>query len=291
MDKDGDLDVFNANQNGDRDALYRNDDGVFVDVAAKLNMDLPRRTISEGSVTCAVADYDNDGNLDLFVGTYGSNHLYRNDGSGGFVDVADELGLAEHALTVGSSWGDFDNDGRIDLYVTQYERGIPHGLDRLYRNTPDGFVNVLPDNIENLDADHAVQWVDYDADGDLDLSLASNVEQGNHFIFRNDIESLAGQSLQILVLDRHGHHTRAGAEVRVFESSSGKLLGTRMMDTGGGYNAQNALPVHFGFPVPVVVDVEITFMGRAGRTTHLLRQIDPERLAGDYLIVKEPGMN
>lgn len=288
MDKDGDLDLFNTNQNGDRDAFYRNDEGVFVDVAKQLNIDQPRRSISEGSVTCAVADYDNDGNLDLFVGGYGTNHLYRNNGSGGFEDVAAEMGLDENGLTVGSSWGDFDNDGRIDLYITQYISGVSHGQDRLYRNTADGFVNVLPENIEKVDADHAVQWVDFDADGDLDLSLASNVKEGNHFIFRNNLKSSTERALQVLVLDRNGHHTRAGSEIRIFESSSGRLLGTRLMDTGGGYNSQNAIPVHFGLPGSNIIDVEVTFMSNKGRKKYLIREINPGKIKGNYLIFKQP---
>ena len=287
MDKDGDLDLFNANQNGDRDALYRNDSGTFVDVAMELNVDLPRRPITEGSVTCAVADYDNDGNLDLFVGTYGSNYLYHNDGKGGFEDVAGKLGLSGNGFSVGSSWGDFDNDGRIDLYLTQYESGVPHGKDRLYRSTTEGFVNVLPENIEKVDADHGVQWVDIDADGDLDLSLASNVKEGNHFIFRNNLKNSAGYSLQVMVLDRNGHHTRAGAEVRIYDSSSGKLLGTRLVDTGGGYNAQNTIPVHFGLPGQNIVDVEVSFMTKAGRHKQRLRSVDPLKFKGKSLIVLE----
>ena len=80
MDQDGDLDVFLANQEADKDALYRNDGGRFTDIAPQLGMHQPERTLAEGGVGCAVGDYDNDGRLDLFVATYGTTLLYRNLG-------------------------------------------------------------------------------------------------------------------------------------------------------------------------------------------------------------------
>ena len=67
MDMDSDLDAFVANQNGDQDGFFRNDGGRFVDVAADLGMDSPDRMEEHGGVGPAVTDYDNDGDLDLFV--------------------------------------------------------------------------------------------------------------------------------------------------------------------------------------------------------------------------------
>src|SRR3546814_10296787 len=66
-DRDGDLDLFLANQAGATDALWRNDGGRFVDVAPALGMDRPGRLAEDGSVGCAVGDFDTDGELDLFV--------------------------------------------------------------------------------------------------------------------------------------------------------------------------------------------------------------------------------
>src|SRR3546814_18202904 len=81
-DRDGDLDLFLANQAGATDALWRNDGGRFVDVAPARGMDRPGRLAEDGSVGCAVGDFDNDGELDLFVASYGVNSLYRNKGDG-----------------------------------------------------------------------------------------------------------------------------------------------------------------------------------------------------------------
>ena len=167
FDKDGDLDVYVGNQNGDRDGLYRNNGGVFTDTARSLGIDQGDRLYADGAAGCAVADYDNDGELDLFVAAYGAKLLYRNEG-GRLIDVARRVGLTLNEHQVGASWGDFDLDGRIDLYVAGFKGGKPRERDHLYRNTPAGFVDMLPEAIARNDADHGVQWADYDADGDLD---------------------------------------------------------------------------------------------------------------------------
>ncbi len=135
-DRDGDLDLFLANQSGATDALWRNDGDRFTDVAPALGMDRPGRPRTEGSVGCAVGDYDNDGELDLFVTSYGVNILYRNKGDGSFENVAPALGLAEDNHAVGAAWGDFDNDGWFDLFVAAYtgKSGAQQPANRLYRN-------------------------------------------------------------------------------------------------------------------------------------------------------------
>src|SRR3546814_8575686 len=83
-------------------------------------MDRPGRLAEDGSVGCAVGDFDNDGELDLFVASYGVNSLYRNKGDGNFENVAPQLGLAEDNHAVGAAWGDFDNDGWLDIFVAAY---------------------------------------------------------------------------------------------------------------------------------------------------------------------------
>ena len=285
FDQDGDLDLFNANQSGDRDAFYRNDGGKFVDIAMELGLDSPRRPITEGSVASSVADFDNDGDFDLFVGTYGVNRLYRNDGGGRFVDVASSLGITADDHIVGSSWGDYDLDGRVDLFLTGYMNGVLNYKDYLFRNTPTGFVDSLPDNIAKKDGDHSVQWADYDQDGDLDLALTSNHSKGTHSLFRNELRN-EYKSIQVLVLDMNGHYTKAGAEVRVYDNRGGRLLGSRIVDTGGGYGAQNAMPVHFGLGHAESVDIEVTSMSSNGRIIKLLENVDPADYANGIVVVK-----
>ena len=119
----------------------------------------PPRTKAEGGVGCAIGDYDNDGDLDIFVPNYGHNLLYRNNGDGTFTDVrrSRRPGVENHA--VGADWGDYDNDGDLDLSVISYEGevGAQTPLNALFRNDgAAGFVNVLTKDSPLNVADHGV---------------------------------------------------------------------------------------------------------------------------------------
>ena len=105
MDNDGDLDLFLANQSGATDAMWRNDGTSFTDVAAQLGMTGPQRTKDEGGVGCAIGDYDNDGDLDIFVPNYGHNLLYRNNSNGTFTDVAQDASASASRTTPSASTG------------------------------------------------------------------------------------------------------------------------------------------------------------------------------------------
>lgn len=285
MDMDGDLDLFLANQSGDRDGFYRNDNGYFTDIAADLEMDFPRRPLKEGSVGVAIADYDNDGDFDLFVGLYGTDVLYQNDGSGNFTNVAEQLGLDASDKVVGVDWADYDNDGFLDLYVVAYKSGVALGYDKLYHQENGKFVNRLPKAISLQDGDHGVRWADYDNDGDLDLWLANRHKNGQHQLFRNDLEkSEHAHSFKILILDENGHYTRQGAEVRLYDSKTKALLGSRIVDTGGGYVSQNAQPVHFGLGQTKIIDIEVTYMSTQGRQVKIIEQVDVVKQKGALVI-------
>jgi hypothetical protein len=92
-----------------------------------------------------------------------------------------------------------------------------------------------------------------------------------------------------MVLNERGIHTRAGTEVRLFVPGTRQLLGTRIIETGSGYNAQSVMPVHFGVPGEGAVDVEITLMTKGGRKTVRIEDVDPREHAGGYLLVKVDG--
>lgn len=292
VDRDGDLDLFLANQSGTTDALWRNDGDGFVDIAPALGIDVPGRARSEGGVGCAVGDYDNDGHLDIFLASYGRNALYRNQGDGTFINVAAALGLAVQNRAVAAAWGDYDNDGFLDLFVTSYEGSAPGSevpANALFHNRGGaGFVNVL-DRWSALNAgDHGVQWIDYDRDGALDLSLTRGYGPvGGHPLFHNDLPARAvRRSLSVLVLDADGRYTRAGAEVRLYDGA-GRLLGTRLVVTGDGYASQSAGPVHFGLAKLERVTVEVTFMSGAGRQVQTVPGVDPRAYAGRSLVVRQ----
>lgn len=286
-DQDGDLDLFVANQDGDLNGFYRNDGGHFTDIAHQLGIDGAGRPLVYGGVGVAVADYDNDGNLDMYVANYGPSWLLHNDGHGHFTNVAPQMGVAPDRHLVTADWGDYDNDGRLDLYVTEYLNRVANVRDFLFHNEGDHFTDVTPAYILKHDATHGVQWVDYDQNGSLDLDMADNGPSGVHYLYRNRLPAdKARRSIQVLVLDSKGHYTRAGSEVRIYAAGTRKLLGTRLVDTGGSYCAQNAMPVHFGLAEQGKVDVEVTALTREGRKITRVAGVDPSTLNGKALTVR-----
>jgi hypothetical protein len=291
MDNDGDLDLYLANQSGAADAMWRNDGAAFVDVAPALGMAGPDRAKDEGGVGCAIGDYDNDGDFDIFAPNYGHNLLYRNNGDGTFTEVGKTTGVGVENHAVGADWGDYDNDGDLDLSVISYEGpvGKQTPLNALFRNDGSaGFVNVLTRDSPLNAGDHGVQFVDYDNDGGLDLTLTDGYgPTGGHFVYRNTLpDDTRRRSLSVVVLDSQGHVTRFGAEVRLFDGA-GRILASRQVTTGGGYNTQRAAPVHFGLAAMQPVRVEVTFMTARGRKTQTMNDVDPAAFRGKSLVIRQ----
>jgi tetratricopeptide (TPR) repeat protein len=114
---DGKPDIFFVDFDGNgNSALFRNTgDGKFANEtkAAKLEFH------GQGT-SCAVGDYDNDGQPDLAIGTNGGVILYHNEGNGTFTDVTDFAGVRGGGLVLGITFVDYDHDGDLDLYVTRF---------------------------------------------------------------------------------------------------------------------------------------------------------------------------
>ncbi|MCP5381231.1 MAG: CRTAC1 family protein [Kordiimonadaceae bacterium] len=287
---DGLLDLFLANQSGTTDALYKNMGGTFVDVAPMLGMEGEKRTTDEGGVDCTVGDYDNDGDFDLFVANYGRNYLYENDGAGGFREVSESLGISGNDHLVGASWGDYDNDGNIDLYATGYTGPADNRkpVDRLFHNNGGAFTEIDISSSPLNGADHGIQWADFDRDGDLDISLTEGYNvKGRHPLLRNMLPNDdSHRSLQVEVLDSSGRPSRAGAEVRLYDMD-GKLLATRLVSTGDGYNSHSNMPVHFGLGGVNKVTVDVTYLTADGRKSQTLKGISADEYRGGILKVME----
>jgi hypothetical protein len=124
MDGDADLDLYvtsggpclNSDSPCNPNRLYRNrGDGTFDDVSADSGAD---RQGYDMGVACA--DYDNDGDVDLYVTSFGPNALLRNDGNAHFTDVSAEAGVDHDAWGASAAFLDYDRDGDLDLYVANY---------------------------------------------------------------------------------------------------------------------------------------------------------------------------
>ena len=268
-DEDGDLDLYVANQDGDANGLFRHDGGRFSDVADAAGVAWAGRTprdATRGTVRPCAADVDGDGRLDLVTANYGANGLFLNRGDGTFADASARWGLHGEGRHDTCAPADVDNDGRLDLYVngTVSER-VSH-RDYLFRNLGERFADVTPPALLALPASHGALWADLDGDGDQDLALAGTQPEPFALVWRNLLPRAASRRfVMVRVVDGDGRATRAGAEIRVYAAGSRTLLGTRLVDTGSGYNAQSDVPVHFGVGDAAAVDAEVRYPGGGRR--------------------------
>jgi len=219
-DNDGKLDVVVVNgstvdrfrQGGDLlVTLYHQDsDFHFTDITQQAGL-----TRKGWGMGVAVADFDNDGRLDLFVTGYGGTALYRNLGNCKFEDVTERAGLKVDGLTTGAAWADYDRDGFVDLFVARYVhvdinklpepgsnqhdcryKGLlvqcgPWGMegetDFLFHNRGDGTFEDVSKKAGVSDlAKHyglGAAWGDYDNDGWPDLYVANDA--GPNYLYHN----------------------------------------------------------------------------------------------------------
>lgn len=177
---------------GSTPMLFRNagDDGYAHDPDSGLDVGEDRGAMFTGA---ALADYDRDGDLDLYVCAYDfwqsgsgydaptpyfdatngpANLLFRNDGAGRFEEVSAAAGLqpTNDRFSFAAAWGDFDGDSDPDLYVAN-----DFGRNNLYVNNGDGTFSdrAAELGVEDLGAGMSAAWGDYDSDGDLDLYTAN----------------------------------------------------------------------------------------------------------------------
>jgi hypothetical protein len=193
VDGDEDLDLYVPVHTGPAQLWLNDGLGQFVERGAERGVD----NGGANGISAVFADYDNDGDEDLYVVNDGPNRLYRNDGAGWFVDVGVEAGVADAHLGASASWGDYDGDGFLDLYVTNNIEcvggvGSLYQPDVLYHNERTGSFTeqtALLGVDATMGAGFQAAWFDHDHDGDVDLYLANDYygpdPDANH-LWRND---------------------------------------------------------------------------------------------------------
>jgi hypothetical protein len=242
-DNDGDLDMYVTNWDENNFLYENNGDGSFT---KKLEGDL----INENgkSVGASWGDYDNDGDLDLFVVNYGENNsLHENNGDGSFAKINTGPVVEDGGNSIGSSWVDYDNDGDLDLFVTNYSEN-----NFLYENTGAGTFEKITQNQIIFDAgsSYGQCWGDYDNDGDMDVFvgrrenednlLCSNLGNSNHWV---KVKCIGSGSIS----SEYSNVSAIGTKVRVKANINGSPV-WQMNEISGltGYLGQNSLPAEFG---------------------------------------------
>ncbi len=234
LELDGDLDIFiSRGQNISNSLLVNRGNGVFVDEAASRNITDP---VPHGQGV-TVGDYDNDGDLDIYMcDDRGPNRLYRNE-NGSFNEVAAQAGVDDYSRSLGCLFADFDNDGWLDLYVINF------GTNRLYRNHGNGtFEDVTSGSgADNSSRSYGSAVLDYDGDGLLDIYFSNSGQNSN--LLRNTTNT-SNKWLKLVL--RGVSSNRNGIGARVLLTSGGvqqtqQLLAGFAMVSGG-----SDLTFHFG---------------------------------------------
>ncbi|TAK36556.1 MAG: tetratricopeptide repeat protein, partial [Saprospiraceae bacterium] len=178
-DGDGYVDVYfsvlSSQKNTTRGQLLQNHRGVWFEEQNK-----EAGFNHAGQETDALfGDFDNDGNLDLYVVKDGPNALYKNDGKGAFTNLAAKAKVDDPEAGIKSLFLDADHDGDLDLLVTR------PGPALLYRNNADGtFTEVAAAMGLALTNATGAAFADFDEDGDLDIFMANAAGPGT--LFTND---------------------------------------------------------------------------------------------------------
>lgn len=247
-DGDGWPDLFVANIQISNSLFHGRGDGTFDRVTTGPIATEPQLS---GAAMGTWADYDNDGDLDLFV-THGQPEhvLYRNDGGGVLTRVRLPVVAEAGGFCVGTVFADFDNDGWLDLLIARRQAG-----QLLFHSTGDGgFEAVTTGPIANrATGANGVAVADYDLDGDLDVLLTNWQGAGSPTLFRNDT---AGHGwLRVRLEGTRSNRAGIGARVRVRASIGGRTLW--QLRQVGGEDAQGSqeLIAHFGLGDATNVDL------------------------------------
>lgn len=214
-------------------------------------------------------DFDNDGDLDLYVTNFGGtpgfaagmrNDFYRND-AGAFTKITSGAAVTDIKISIGQTWGDFDNDGDLDLYVTNATSQSNFGGNDYYQN--DGAPNYTFTRITTGDfvAPSRSGWGassgDYDNDGDLDLYVTINTltaGSARDALYRNDLNN-GNQWLNIKCIGSTSNRSAIGARVRIKATVAGNTFWQmREISSQNASTGHNSLRAHFGLADAAIID-------------------------------------
>jgi hypothetical protein len=283
-DNDGYMDVMITGLGGlvpnPPDALFHNNgNGTFTEVTAQAG--LPVRLLGKG---IAWGDYDNDGNIDVFIARGASapippdgstkTSLYRNNGDGTFTEVTDQAGVGITGNTWAAVWGDYDNDGYLDLFVANSGDNPQNNRCYLFHNDGDGtFTDVAAAEglqlEDNVSSHKGASWADYDNDGFLDLMIKNGVgtegsgngaDRGTHRLYRNIHLGNTNHWLKIKLVGVQSNLNGIGAKLKLITTNPNRTQ-FRQNDGGGGgvLYSQSSEPVHFGLGQATHAKLQITW--------------------------------
>ncbi len=295
FDADDLPDLYVSNY-GQPNRLYRNKgDGTFTDVAPQLGVENPL-----ASFPSWFWDFDNDGDLDLFVTAYaaeisdiassylGLNSqtelpcLYRNDGHGKFTDVARRVNLNRPNAPMGANFGDLDNDGFLDFYLgtgwPYYRSLMPNMM--YWSRAGKRFEDVtVAGGFGSLQKGHAVVFADLDNDGDQDIfEQMGGALAGDRFVdalYENP--GFGNEWIGLQLVGKKTNRSAIGARIHLLIREDGETRDVfKYVNSGGSFGA-NPLRQTIGLGRAVeITSLEIHWP--TSKTTQVFRDIRPNRM-------------
>ncbi|PYV40860.1 MAG: hypothetical protein DMG06_18965 [Acidobacteria bacterium] len=257
-DNDGDLDLFVANDSTPNFLFRNNGDKTFTEVALQAGVALSEDGREQAGMGTDFADYNNDGNLDLVVTHFSEDYttLYRNEGNGRFTDVSFATGIAEASwqyLGWGVQFFDFDLDGFPDIVVANghvYPEVDQHEIGTTYRQRLHLYQNLKNGKFQEIGlkagagfreirCSRGLAIGDINNDGHLDLLIA-NLDEAPSLLLD---QSSSGNWILLKLKGRKSNRSAIGARATV---RTGTMVQMREVKSGGSYQSQSDLRLHFG---------------------------------------------
>ena len=272
-DNDGWPDLFVAND-GLNAYLYHNEhNGKFKEVGLSTGMAVTSRGTVMAAMCISLGDYDNDGQLDLYISDFqrSSDHLWHNDGKGFFDEVSDEAGITQatrDVLSFGGGFVDYDNDGLLDLFIAnghvypEVEQATPgthyKQINSLFHNESNGKLTEVSkfsgNGFETAYAGRGVAFADFDNDGFVDVLVANN---GDPPLLLHNSGNNGNNFLNFKLVGKKSNRDAMGARIHVVSGTTSQI---REIAGGGSYLSQSDLRANFGLGKLKRADtVEITW--------------------------------
>jgi hypothetical protein len=293
FDRDGNTDIFVANDTV-RNFLYRNNgDGTFLDVTYGAGVGFDPNGKPQAGMGTDCADFDGNGFPDIFVTNFSEelDSLYRNRGDGIFEDVSAKAGLGSSYLPLGfgTKMFDFDNDGDLDIYVTNghvidnvklYQPNLSYAQkDLLYENLGGRFRDVSAQSGPALQVERVGRGLavaDFDNDGNLDVVISS---LGQRPVLLRNQGVRAGNWIMIQARGTKSNSFGLGATVKL-ETSEG--LQVREINNVASYLSSNDVRLHFGLGrAKTIQRIEVHWPSGT-------RQVLTDVAVNQILVIEEP---
>ena len=280
FDSDGDVDIYVVNDSTPNQFYQNNGNGTFLDIALFAGVGYSEDGKEQAGMGTDFADFDNDGDMDIFVTNFSHDHntLYQNDGGDFFSDVTFHVKLGEESLPYlawGTNFFDYDNNGDDDIFIanghvypqvdfadlnTSYAQ-----RNQLFRNDGNGMFEHVTSKagpgMQLAKCSRGAAFGDYDNDGDVDIFVV-NIDDvptllRNHGGNKNNW-------LMVKTIGRDTNRDGFGSKITV---TAGNLTRIKEVKSSSSYLSQNDPRVHFGLGKESKIDsLNIKWLSGKGQT-------------------------